>query len=244
MIIRFKSILSLILILILTGGMVMLFGSCGSEKFSIDYCGQKDFYKGAKDSYRHGQMVVLYYYIIATDTGYSFYLDGKSIKTEYSEKKGFIIRFVMPERNVKLECKSHNSMEYTGPDEEETMLVDYYYAVTGTEISRGYLEMTLYYKSEDEAILKVYNTDSDGEEETVNEYTVPYEAVENCLEIADKYKFDKWDELEDTYPIDGAVTVVKYYNGSEYIRVSTENMPDGGERQLDEIASIMRNYIK
>ena len=222
----------------------MLFSSCGGEKFRVDYCGQKDSYKGAKDSYRAGQTVKLYYDLIATDTDYSFYLDGKSIKTEYSEKNGFLIYFVMPSHDVKLECRSYNSMEYIEPENDEVMLVDYYTAVTGTAIDMGYTEMTLYSAGDGEALLKVFRTDTADGEETVNEYTVPYEAVEKCLEAAKKYGFDKWSELKDTFPIDGSLTAVKYYDGTKYIRVSTDEMPEGGERQLDEIGTIMRSYIK
>jgi hypothetical protein len=55
---------------------------------------------------------VLYFELIATDTDYSFYLDGERINYKYDDRKGFVITFVMPEHNVKLECESHNSMEY------------------------------------------------------------------------------------------------------------------------------------
>lgn len=239
-----NSIVSVILIIFLTGGILMLFGSCGSDKFRVDYCGRKDSYKGAKDTYRAGQTVKLYYNIIATDTDYSFYLDGKSIKTEYSEKNGFLIYFVMPSHDVKLECRSYNSMEYTEPLNDEVMLVDYYTAVTGTAIDRGYTEMTLFSAGDENALLKVFRTDTADGKEIVNEYIVPYEAVEKCLEAAKKYEFDKWSELKDTFPIDGSLTAVKYYDGTRYIRVSTDEMPEGGERQLDEIGAIMRSYIK
>ena len=65
----FKTSLLLFLILVMAGGMIMIFGSCGKEKYSVDYSGQKDCYKGAKDSYRAGQNVILYY-----DNTISFYL--------------------------------------------------------------------------------------------------------------------------------------------------------------------------
>ena len=85
--------------------------SCaGGEKYRVDYCGIKDMYGNAKDSYRAGTEVTLYFDLIATDTDYSFYLDGERIRFEYDEKKGFVIRFTMPEHDVKLECETVGSM--------------------------------------------------------------------------------------------------------------------------------------
>lgn len=82
------------------------------NKFLVDYCGQKDSFKNAKDSYKAGKKVRLYFPYVATDTDYSFYLDDEPIRYTYDNKKGFIIEFIMPQHNVKLSCNSHNSMEY------------------------------------------------------------------------------------------------------------------------------------
>ena len=87
-----------------------LFG-CSGHKYRVEYdC--KDFYSNAKDYYRAGTKVKLYYELIATDTDYSFCLDGESIDFDYDENRGFVIEFIMPEHDVKLECSTKNSMEY------------------------------------------------------------------------------------------------------------------------------------
>ena len=99
-------LLSLVGCLILAG----LTGCAGGEKYRVDYCGIKDMYGKARDSYRAGTEVTLYFDLIATDTDYSFYLDGERIRFEYDEKKGFVIRFTMPEHDVKLECETVGSM--------------------------------------------------------------------------------------------------------------------------------------
>ena len=80
--------------------------------YRVDYCGAKDLYDGAKDAYPAGEEVTLYYTLIATDTDYSFTLDGEPVNYKYSEQKGFVITFTMPEHDVKLECTERNSMEY------------------------------------------------------------------------------------------------------------------------------------
>ena len=80
------------------------------KKFKVDYCGEKFTYKNAKDEYRAGEKVTVYYWMIATDTDYSFWLDGAELSRDYDTKKGFILSFIMPEHDVKLHCSSRNTM--------------------------------------------------------------------------------------------------------------------------------------
>ena len=77
--------------------MLLGFTACGGTKYRIDYQGQKDSYTNARDSYRAGSKVVLYYDLIDTDTDYSFFIDGKELSCKYKEGKGFVISFTMPD---------------------------------------------------------------------------------------------------------------------------------------------------
>ena len=81
-----------------------------AKKYKLDYCGEKYAYKKAKDEYRAGEKVTLYYWMIATDTDYSFSLDGAELSRYYDTKKGFILSFIMPDHDVVLHCFSRNSM--------------------------------------------------------------------------------------------------------------------------------------
>lgn len=100
----------ILILLVIAGGCFM---RCFGESYTIDYCGEKGCYKGAKDSYPAGTKVKLCYSLIATDTDYSFYLDGQPLQYEYDSAKGVIIQFVMPNHNAKLECVTKNSMVST-----------------------------------------------------------------------------------------------------------------------------------
>lgn len=84
--------------------------SCLTKKYSVDYSGNKPFLKNAKDKYKENEEVVLYFDLIATDTRYTFLLDGKELNVDYSNDKGFIIKFIMPDHDVKLEIKHQNLM--------------------------------------------------------------------------------------------------------------------------------------
>ncbi len=80
------------------------------KKYKVDYCGQKFTYKNAKDEYCAGEKVTLYYYMIATDTDYSFSLEGAQLSRSYDQSKGFILSFTMPDHDVTLRCASKNTM--------------------------------------------------------------------------------------------------------------------------------------
>ena len=111
-----KTILKSIRIIL--GGILMLslFG-CSVNKYEIDYCGAKSSYQGAKSSYEPGVEVKLYYKNFASDMEYSFYLDGEYIPLEF-DAKGAVIRFVMPEHDVKLECRVRGSMPTNAPENQ------------------------------------------------------------------------------------------------------------------------------
>jgi hypothetical protein len=99
-------------VLVLLGCLLLvgLTGCSGGERYQVDYCGSKDCYSNAKDSYRAGTEVTLYFDLVATDTDYSFLLDGEPIHYTYDDQKGFVIQFTMPDHDVKLEYDSRNSM--------------------------------------------------------------------------------------------------------------------------------------
>ena len=96
---------------LLLGGMLMLFG-CGNKMYKIDYCGEQGCYEDAKDSYKEGKKVTLRYGLIATDTNYYFYLDDEPVDYKY-EDGAYVISFIMPGHDVKLECRTSNLMAYT-----------------------------------------------------------------------------------------------------------------------------------
>ena len=94
---------------------------CGKRSYKVDYCGAKDFYANAKDTYKSGEEVELIFDLVATDTDYTFYLDGKSEDLDVQGTgNGVVIRFTMPDHDIKLDYSEKNSMEYL-PDGEEDL---------------------------------------------------------------------------------------------------------------------------
>jgi len=86
------------------------FTSCKAERYKV-ICAEGAF-KNVKSAYRPGERVKIYFPYVATDTDYSFCLDGERINgISYSDRKGFVLTFTMPGHDVELTCNSINSME-------------------------------------------------------------------------------------------------------------------------------------
>ena len=68
----------------------------GDKKYKVSYRGGKQFYRNARDAYRAGERVEVWFDLIATDTDYTFFADNTVINPRYESGKGYIISFVMP----------------------------------------------------------------------------------------------------------------------------------------------------
>ena len=103
-----------VIFLILTGVLFMnLFSACGKPKYKLNLDGS---FKSKKAAYAAGEKVTVYYDIIGTDTDYSFCSDDVELRQSYSERKGYILSFVMPAHDVTLHVRATNSMMYIPPE--------------------------------------------------------------------------------------------------------------------------------
>lgn len=114
---RKRTMMVVILLLTALGIVLCLMGGSKANRYKVDLNGSDFCYEGVKSSYRAGETVTLHFTMIATDTDYSFYLDGEPIHYDYDDRKGFILCFTMPDHDVKLETRSVNSMSYVLPQE-------------------------------------------------------------------------------------------------------------------------------
>ena len=138
------------------------------------------------------------------------------------------------------------SKKKTGSDlPAGTLLVDYYRAAVAAPGDDGYYELTLSASGNGEtAILDSYKCDDGSEEEHVS-YTVPYEAVDRCMDAIKRSGFEKWSSRSDLVAEDGLSLVVKFRrDDGTYCRVSNDAMPKDGKSLLGNIGSIMTEYCK
>ena len=79
----------------------------GRKKYNLTADG---WFEGQKEKYYEGQKVELSFPYIATDTNYSFFIDGEPVYPPYEKDKGYVIRFAMPARDVTVSVTSQNTM--------------------------------------------------------------------------------------------------------------------------------------
>lgn len=252
-----KSILAIaaVLAVVFTGGSTLFLKNKGgsAEKYSIEY-DSKDLYRGAKDSYKAGQTVTLGFPYVATDTSYSFYLNGVPIDKTYSDIGGYKLTFVMPPYDAKLECVTRNDMMYILPEEgvEETLLYEYYKATAATPDGKAETySIALYYISEtdsegnteDRSELRVSKTNIDGTTEE-NVYDAKRYGSYECDEVAKEYYMHGWDTMKNTISETGMLVRVKFKTATGYITVSNECMPENGREGMGKIREILESYIE
>lgn len=126
----------------------------------------------------------------------------------------------------------------------DTMLVDYYYAVKGTEGNKSYSEAVLYTTENSENLkLCIYSRDEDEPDEHCTEYTVSADAAEDCFRLIRKHRLGRWNSIKNAASTDGLLIVCKYLDGDSYVRVSTDCMPSDGDTILRSIGEVMYSYI-
>ncbi len=86
-----------------------LFGCNKKPEYKVDYHGQKDFFRGSRDSFTAGSSVRLVFDLIATDTDYSFFVTADDYNVNY-ENGAYVISFIMPEHDVEVYFDSVNTM--------------------------------------------------------------------------------------------------------------------------------------
>ncbi len=211
--------------------------ACPKNSYKVDYCGQKDFYKNAKDSYREGKKVTLYYDMVATDTDYSFYLDGEYLSVKYDRNKGFVVSFVMPEHDITLRVEEKRTMvKNKDAYAEGTMLVNYY---TSSYDNEDKYELVMYSGKNDTYYIEEYINGS----KTPVKHEVDYEVYVDCLGIYSENKMYEWNDLDVYDCLEGKTVVFKIFDGEEYIRLSTDRMPYDGEKILEAVGNIIKSSL-
>jgi len=171
-----KPMVAIVLALLVIGIALCLGGCSSANRYKVDLDGADFCYEGVKKSYRAGEEVTLYYTLIATDTDYSFALDGEPINFEYDDRKGFVIQFTMPEHDVTLTCNSQNSMTYIPvmwQGDADVMLLDCYRATVAAADGDAYHEFVLTTTEDPEQVRVDEYRKEEGGEETCTTFYIP-----------------------------------------------------------------------
>lgn len=127
--------------------------------------------------------------------------------------------------------------------EKNTMLLDCYERVVGTPEEQPYYELVLYTYSDTQALLEEYN-DGGTDHETVTRYLVPIKAAQEMLNAVKDSGMVNWNKREGA-AICGMAYVCKFPDGKgDYIRVSSDNMPEDGTKHFGAVCAAMRKWAK
>lgn len=233
------KVIIITLAVILIASIPLAMTSCKGEKYKV-ICDDFSF-TNVKSSYKAGDKVKIYFSLVATDTDYTFYLDGERIKpSDYSDYKGYLIEFIMPGRDVELSVESKNSMEYHPASidiPEGTVLFSYTEKVFTPE---GETLFSLTAETTDDPTLHRM-TVSDETGSTV--YSIPrfaYESIYNYDQVA---ALDSWNSLTEYESLDGKSIELSFYRDGEYITLSSDHMPEDGEGTLKYMLSHFTDYM-
>ena len=229
---------------------VFSFSGCGRQKYKLNYDGYG--FESKRTEYAAGDKVTVYFDLIATDTDYIFSIDDDvKMKQTYDNDHGYIFTFTMPDHDVTIHEEHHNSMEYIPepveieqlPEtelaaelDESAFLFDYFREVTATVGGDGYDELVLYGRPNgDGLIFAKYSKWGDaGERRRL--CLVPETVLDDCHEAIVRHDMRNW---KDGFPMTGARYVVKFKDGGELIRITSDEMPENGMAAFDEIGSIL-----
>ena len=81
-----------------------------NNKYHLDFGGNDLGFKGVRKFYHAGNSVKIYYTMAATDTDYTFIVDGKTVPALYEDGKGFVLTFRMPPADAKVTVIERNTM--------------------------------------------------------------------------------------------------------------------------------------
>lgn len=170
------------------------------------------------------------------------YANGVAVsQTDGPDSDLLYFSFIMPAEDVAIEIRSDN---IGGAD--PVLYADYYEIVTGIDTDGGegpgYYELVLSADGQDTLLLEEYRNGGTSRE-TVTAYRVPKSVYSEVAELFYTNRMETWNDLEDTYPIDGKYCVVRYVEDGYTYRVTSESMPDGGEKVFSAFRALLSAYL-
>ena len=127
-------------------------------------------------------------------------------------------------------------------DREKRVLADYFYKTVGTPMEMPYSEIVLY-ESEPDDLIEVYENGG-SEYETITRYSISKDAYQSILNVILEHKMDTWNDIEHLSGFVGAVYAVRFWDGTEQVRISSDRMPGDGMQAFHAVESAMYGLLK
>ncbi len=146
--------------------------------------------------------------------------------------EGFGVRFSYLIRSI--------AIDRAAP-EGRPLLIDYFQQTVGTPEEQPYCEIALYGDDGGQVLLVVYEGGTGPE--TSESFLVPMEAFEKAMKVVEAHGMAGWNDLPDAVSLEGKRYVCRFEADGAARRVTSEHMPEGGERAFSELYETLRGYI-
>ncbi len=130
--------------------------------------------------------------------------------------------------------------------EDKIMLVDYMRRTVGTNGGDGYRETVLYCTKDGNCEVHYYSKYDYDEAESHEQHEADKGVVEDVYNVIKKADMASWNDKykDSTNVICGAAYIVKFRDGhGDYIRVSSECMPDDGIELMGGVATVLNRHV-
>ena len=129
--------------------------------------------------------------------------------------------------------------------EDKIMLVDYVSKTVGTNGGDGYWETVLYLTKNGDYEVHYYSKYEYEPEESHEKHPADAGVLEDVYKIIKNANMASWDKYKNsTNVITGGAYIVKFRDGhGNYIRVTSECMPDDGIKLMGAVAACMNRHV-
>lgn len=223
---------------ILCAAAIFTMTSCKAERFRV-IC--SELFENVKDSYKAGERVKINFPFVATDTDYSFFIDGEALNGSYDEQKGYVFEFTMPDHDVNITFESKNSMVYTPlTPEPGTVLITYRDKILSTaDAEQDFYQITITAtETEWEHLALVRSSDRNDEE-----YIIPASVYQSLVNYAENSWLEDWNHLEEPLSLEGRLISFGISIDGEYLEISSDSMPQDGETVLEYLRLSIADYL-
>ncbi|MBR2549890.1 MAG: hypothetical protein IKE92_07750 [Clostridiales bacterium] len=136
---------------------------------------------------------------------------------------------------------TESSVYYASPEEainSENRVFYYYDAVVATQGGNEHTVFELYNYTDKEMVLVKYRK-YPGKDQTMDYCLVPASTLDDCMKLTKKYKMGKgkWEKGGDC--VVGKEFAIVFFKDGEYVRVTSECMPDNGINAFDAVCEVL-----
>ena len=134
---------------------------------------------------------------------------------------------------------------FSEADGQQVMLIDFCKKTVATVGGDGYSETVLYQNRDGSCEVHYYSKYEGDTKESHSAYSVDKAVIAEAYEIINQNKIAAWNEKYNGPGMDGAIYVLKFRtNSGDYIRATSDNMPDDGIAILYSVNDCMNSFVK